>query len=181
MYMEGKGLPEPDYKNAIYWLTKASNNCDNQFKGQPESDLGLIYFNGLGMSKPNYKQAIYWFNRSITHDFKWPVMYLASIYEHVLPYRDLAMAFSYYLKGADLPSSYCIRKVSYMYKNGIGISKNIQEANKWYNKISENKKMARNFKSLNIGDELMWSALDGDNEDVTDLLKLDKIGIVNDE
>ena len=74
MFMEGKGLSEPDYKNAIYWLTKASNNCDDLFKGDPESSLGLIYFNGLGMSKSNYKQAIYWFERSIVHSYKWPVI-----------------------------------------------------------------------------------------------------------
>ena len=173
MYMEGLGLSEPNYERAIFWLKQAANGHNDY---SSEGELGFIYFKGLGMFKPDYKQAIYWFDRSIIHGLKWPVKYLGSIYEHVLSYRDLTKAFSYYLKGADLPSPYCIRKVAYMYQNGLGVAKNIREANNWYNKIAEGREMVENLKELNVGDEFTWSMWDEDGTE--DLLKMDQIGTV---
>ena len=56
MYYQGKGVPK-DYKQAIYWYTKAAEQGDDE----AQFNLGLMYYEGQGVPK-DYIQTYAWWN-----------------------------------------------------------------------------------------------------------------------
>ncbi len=55
-----KAYGDKDYKEALKWLTKASE------KGHTEAQfyLGSMYYHGQGMEQPNYKEALIWYGEA---------------------------------------------------------------------------------------------------------------------
>ena len=56
MYNKGEGVPK-DYKQAIYWYTKAAEQGDDE----AQFNLGLMYYEGQGVPK-DYIQTYAWWN-----------------------------------------------------------------------------------------------------------------------
>ena len=56
MYYQGEGVPK-DYKQAIYWYTKAAEQGDDE----AQFNLGLMYYEGQGVPK-DYIQTYAWWN-----------------------------------------------------------------------------------------------------------------------
>ena len=57
-YAVGDRAPQ-DYKQAVYWYTKAANQGD----AWGQWNLGLCYYNGEGVAK-DLKQAVYWYTKA---------------------------------------------------------------------------------------------------------------------
>ena len=43
----------------------------------------------------------------------------------------------WYLKAADLGNAYAMNNIGVMYRNGWGVEKDLDEANKWYKKAED--------------------------------------------
>ena len=56
MYFKGQGMAQ-DYKQALYWLTKAAKQGNYRAQGI----LGFIYFQGDGVPQ-NFKLSYVWLN-----------------------------------------------------------------------------------------------------------------------
>ncbi len=62
-YAKGDRAPQ-DYKQAVYWYTKAANQGD----AEAQCNLGLCYFRGEGVAKDN-KQAVYWYTKAANQGY----------------------------------------------------------------------------------------------------------------
>lgn len=51
--------------------------------------------------------------------------------------QDMALAYQFYIKGAEQDDAKCMNNLGSMYERGTGVAKNLAEAQKWYERAAE--------------------------------------------
>lgn len=124
-----------DYNNAYTWYSQAAE------QGEPSAqcNLGICYFWGNGVSK-DAKTAEKWFRQSANNNCDngqyWYAFCIAGLYDDEDHYK---CAFEHYLKAAKQGHGLAQYRVGRCYKQGRGVSKNLNEALYWFKKCYENK------------------------------------------
>ena len=119
-----------DYKNSVKWAEQA-------IKGGYNYNLFTLAYS-YDMLK-DYINAAKYYEKSIEQDKEVVSMWnLGLIYEFGKGNvsKDEKKAFNLYLSAANLNYESAIKKVSYMYRYGIGTNRDIKKANSWQSKNS---------------------------------------------
>ena len=51
--------------------------------------------------------------------------------------QDMALAYQFYIKGAEQDDAKCMNNLGSMYERGTGVAKDLSEAQKWYERAAE--------------------------------------------
>ena len=51
--------------------------------------------------------------------------------------QDMALAYQFYIKGAEQDDAKCMNNLGSMYERGTGVAKDLAEAQKWYERAAE--------------------------------------------
>lgn len=139
-YYTGEGVEKADIKLAVKWLSLAAFRVD--FHPSACSYLARCYGTGDGV-KRNDATALSLYEQAAQYDDMY-ALYQAGRYYftgrgEVKP--DLAKAFNYYMRGAELGDSDCRVEVGHMYLNGVGVEKNSKEGAKWIQQAAAQKNL----------------------------------------
>ena len=96
--------------------------------------LGVFYLNGLYPVKKDQEEAIKYFNKASDNNYAYALNNLGKIYENN---GDTDLAFSYYLRSANLGESWACNKVGECFRNGIYTKKDIPKSFEYYKKAIE--------------------------------------------
>lgn len=145
--IEKTGLPQVDeykmgydafqlkkYKEAVNWFNKAAA------KGSQEAmfNLGLIYQLGAGTEIPvNEKEAVSWYQKAAEKGHVNSMNNLGQLYLSEEGIQDFKLALQWFTRGADKGHSGCMYNVGVMYANGSGMTKQLEEAYKWFKKAAD--------------------------------------------
>ena len=90
--------------------------------------IGLCYKNGIGV-KQDIKKAIKYFEKAAKSDYVYAFNNLGKYYEDLKNYKK---AFNSYLKSANFGESWAANKIGEMYRQGIGVKKDLKKAYEYY-------------------------------------------------
>jgi len=148
IYKQAKGVPQ-DYKQAVYWYTKAAEQGD----AKAQDNLASMYSKGEGVPR-NHKQAVYWYtkaaeqgnvpaqyNLAIMYEFGWGVV------------QNSQKAFYWYTKAAEQghADAQCI--LAFMYERGEGTPQDYKQAFNWYTKAAEKGNVGAQYKLASMYDK----------------------------
>lgn len=128
MLMMQTAWTQEDRKEAFTWMKTCAD------EGNPDAMLQLanMYRDGNGTVKDT-KQYIKYLESSADYGNFWAIKGLAEIYlTGKIVMKDDKKAFDYYLKGALQGNGGMQYQIAVMYRDGIGIEKNIAESEKWF-------------------------------------------------
>lgn len=150
-YYEGRNGYNKDAQKAFEYYQQAAN--DNHYLGY--FNLGKCYMEGLGVPK-DYEQAKKWFReaKSANPQYFWALLKLAELGDAVCMSEaadfyynghaqdqdcphDPAKAFEWYLKSAEGGYHWGYFNVGKCYLEGQGVTKNDDEARKWFREAEE--------------------------------------------
>lgn len=148
-YMAGdvKKNIKPDFQKALYFLKKDEDNL-----ALANYKIGELYYYGYGVEQ-NYNTAIDYFKKACDSSFKdykgvapIALVVIAEIYlEKIFDYES---AVPYLLQASqefDKPEAEML--LAFLYFEGKGIEKNLEEADKWINKAYFNKDTTADMKA----------------------------------
>lgn len=123
-----------DYKQAIVWFTKAGE----QGNGEAWYTIGNFYMDGLGVDVDLKKAFEYWLKGADYGDVNAMTM-VGNVYSVVggIVDIDVYKAFEYYKISAELGCSTGQFHLGECYQKGIGVSKDLTEAKKWFQRSAE--------------------------------------------
>ncbi len=132
-YYDGDRAPQ-DYKQAVYWYTKAANQGD----AAAQYNLGVCYYNGEGVAQ-DYKQAVYWYTKAANQgeavaQYKLGLCYFGGNGTA----RDWQQAVSWFTKAANqgyANAQYCL---GVCFASGRGVGNDSQQALSWFKKAKQN-------------------------------------------
>ncbi len=138
---------KPNDSSTTKYLEKAINFYKKGAdKGESFScyKLGYYSFFGAGSIEKNYAEAVKWFTKCQSGNKRTngnDLLFLGYCYSEggFGISKDDNMAFQYFKKGAELNNDECNRNLAICYLNGLGCTKNIQEACKYADKIFDGK------------------------------------------
>ena len=128
-YFNGDGVSQ-DYKQAVYWLTKAANqgNAEAQF------GLGSCYYNGYGVSQ-DYKQAVYWYTKAANQGDVLAQAGLGDCYYGGYGVsQDYKQAVYWFTKAANQGNAEAQCGLGWCYLMGDGVSLDSKQAVYWLTK-----------------------------------------------
>ena len=118
--------------------------------GNPEAQYYIGQMNGLDQYNiKNYEKSFYWTKLSADQNFPDAFFYLGGLYSNGRGVKkDLFLGHDNYLKAAEynIPESYL--SLAYNYFFGDGVSKNLNEAVKWFNKTINSPVMNTEYAKL---------------------------------
>ena len=121
-----------DRVEAFNWFVKSADN------GYPNAihQMALMKKDGIGTTK-NYEEMEMLLRKSSDLGFIPSIILLADTYFQgkLIPKNDKC-AFEYYIKGAKLGNGWCQYQTAIMYRDGIGVKKDVNESEKWFEKFS---------------------------------------------
>lgn len=124
---------EPEYDKAFPWYEKAAEYG----YAQSLRTLGFYYRDGLGSIEPNINKAIEYYTQAAEKDDVNATRQLGNIYyKDKYDMQNYELAIEWYKKGADLGDAWSIYYLSDAYLYGKGVDKNIDEAKKYYDRVS---------------------------------------------
>jgi len=128
-YYEGDRAPQ-DYKQAVYWWTKAANQGD----AEAQYNLGLCYYNGYGVAQDK-KQAVHWWTKAANQGDAVAQFNLGNSYfkgEGVA--KDYKQAVYWYTKAANQGDAQAQFNLGLCYYEGFGVAKDCRQALNWLKK-----------------------------------------------
>lgn len=135
MYADGLGV-EINHNLAQEWYSKAFvafNTVESKgSKPYTQYRIGKMYAAGLG-TQQDFEKAVNWFKRAVEKNHKYAQYSLAGMY-----YRGQGVeqhyevAFNLYKKSADQNNPYASYELAKMLRDGLGSSKDIMEADKYF-------------------------------------------------
>ena len=179
MYYNGLGTRQ-DYKQAVYWYTKAAEQ--GHLNAEAQSNLGVMHFNGLG-TRQDYKRAVYWYTKAAENGDAKAQYYLGYMHAngHGVPqsYKETVY---WYTKAAAQNYTKAQYKLGHLYANAKGTPQDYIKAYTWYEIASKRgEKSARNERdeiaekmtSEEIEEALSFVKewLDGSDEDETVIIE----------
>ena len=128
-YYNGDRAPQ-DYKQAVYWWTKAANQGD----AEAQCNLGVCYDYGEGVAEDK-KQAVYWYTKAANQgdayaQYKLGLRYLEG--EGVA--QDKKQAVYWYTKAANQGHAVAQLSLGVCYYYGEGVAKDCRQALNWLKK-----------------------------------------------
>ena len=128
-YYGGDRVPQ-DYKQAVYWWTKAAN----QGHAEAQCILGPCYYNGEGVAQ-DYKQAVYWYTKAANQGYASAQYYLGVCYYNGYGVaKDYKQAVYWYTKAANQGVAEAQCALGVCYYNGAGVAKDCRQALNWFKK-----------------------------------------------
>lgn len=121
-----------DYKKAVYWLKKASN----QLHLLSIIELGKCYYNGRGVIK-SVNKARYWWGVGTDAGEIECLYHLGNSYIKNPPY-NIDKAIYYYQIGADKGNANCQYELGLCYRSGFRGKKNLTKSLFWLDKAANN-------------------------------------------
>jgi TPR repeat protein len=116
--------------------------------------LGDLYQKGIGTDR-DYKKAIEWYEKSISMESIYGMEKLGYIYitgpEDID--RDYNKARRLFIRGAELGGVNAAYYLGYMYHNGMGVEKDLKEAQKWFDRAQI---LADRAKRKQMNDEAVY-------------------------
>jgi TPR repeat protein len=131
LYENGLGVAQ-NFAEARNWYEKgaALGNLSAM------SSLGGLYENGKGVAQ-DYVAARKWYEKAVSPDNPKAMNDLGSLYENVRGVGDYALARWWYEHAAALGNSDSMYNLGRLYENGQGVSRNYEQARKWYEKAAD--------------------------------------------
>lgn len=120
-------MKEKNYSEAIYWYGIESKAENSYAKVQ----LAYIYQNGLGIEK-NIKIAKELLEEATELGNIEAYYRLAYIYMYEKEFRNYEKAFLLFEIAANNDNEKAMNSLAYMYKNGLGVNMDLEEAYNWY-------------------------------------------------
>lgn len=145
--ISGNGLMEYRYAELLLKVAWSDEDRKKAFEmflksareGYPEAlyQIAVMYRDGIGTSK-NYEMMKVYLNDSAEHGSMRSITLLADIYGQgkLLP-KDRETSFKWTLKAAELGNRDFMYRVAVMYRDGIGVEKNIEKSNKWFDSYAK--------------------------------------------
>lgn len=125
-YRNGLGGLDVNMELAIMWAKKSAKNGHSL----AQCFLSHCYMIGYGVEE-NADQALYWAKLAAEQGDK----YLAEVYYYC--FEDFNQAFNGFNQSAQQGDAKAQAWLGYLYLNGEGVDKNIQQANYWYKLAAE--------------------------------------------
>ena len=113
------------YVEAAAWYLKAAELDDPQSQNR----LGLMYRDGRGVPQDE-DDALSWFLRAARQNFSTAMWNLAELYAHRK--NNPFEAAVWYRKAASMGHADCMYRLAALYEEGKGVTRDYQEAEKWY-------------------------------------------------
>ncbi|OCG00893.1 SEL1-like repeat protein [Gilliamella sp. wkB112] len=129
-YAKGLGGININIKMAIYWIKQSANNGNSL----AQCYLSRSYMIGHGVEE-NAEQALYWAKLAAEQGDKKGQLYLAEVYYHC--FEDFTQAFNIFKELAQQGDVESQSWLGYLYLNGEGVAKDIEQANYWYKLAAE--------------------------------------------
>lgn len=132
LYFKGQKI-DRNYKKAFDWYQKAAK--DNDIKA--ENAIGNMYYSGLAVPQ-DFQQALFWYRKATAPFYALAddaEKKLGDMYYHgqAVP-QDFNQAFSWYLRAGRHHNKDAEIILSNLYKKGIGVKKNEEQAVYWHRK-----------------------------------------------
>lgn len=132
--------PKLDYQKAIYWYKKAAD------QGNTSGMIGLAIMYQYGHGETNIVKAIEWFTKAaekgdiLAQNSLGNIFYVAHDSNIDLgnrEIRDNQKSFYWFEKSAMQGDMIGQRSIAEMYKTGLGVTQNIDQARYWYSKAAK--------------------------------------------
>ena len=126
MYENGQGVAQ-DYKQAVYWYTKAAEQGD----ALGQYFLGVMYENGEGVAQ-DYKKAVHWYTKAAEQGVANTQYFLGRMYENGEGVaQDYKQAVYWHTKAAEQGNAESQYLLGVKYYHGKGITQNFRLAYVW--------------------------------------------------
>lgn len=106
-------------------------------RGFPEAqnELGRWYDRGVWLHTSNQREAVIWYSKAADKNYAKAQYNLGLLLSEQKDYQHAA---HWYLRAANQNFPQAQNNIAVMYKQGLGVSQNLQMANHWYEKAAQN-------------------------------------------
>ena len=125
-------LLQKDYRQAITRFTQMAE----WGYAQAQYQLALCYINGTGITQ-DYDKAAYWNEKAAVQGYALAQYNLGVHYFNNKKYEQAVYWYKEAALNENNPSKAAMEQLSHCYRNGLGVNKDVEQANKWLQKARE--------------------------------------------